>query len=158
MADDGTTTTDDGGAPPEGTPAKTFDETYVKNLRTEAATHRTNLRTAETERDAAIKERDDALGKITGSTKELADAQTARTAAETRALRFEVALEKGVPHTMALRLIGGTREELEADADNVLKLMGTPAPFKEQGKGTTPPPAGTSISDAIRSLALGSNI
>ena len=59
---------------------------------------------------------------------------------------------------MALRLLGSTREELEADADNVLKLMGTPTPLKEQGKGSTPPPAGTSISDAIRSLALGSSL
>ena len=41
------------------------------------------------------------------------------TAATARADRFEVALEKGLDITRAQRLTGATREELEADADEL---------------------------------------
>jgi hypothetical protein len=46
--------------------------------------------------------------------------------AELRALRFEVAAAKGVPLQQAHRLAGGTREELERDADEFLASL-TPA-------------------------------
>jgi hypothetical protein len=56
--------------------------------------------------------------------KEGADAARAETqAAETKALRLEVALDKALPKALALRLQGDTREELEADADELLKLI-----------------------------------
>lgn len=45
-----------------------------------------------------------------------------RAEAETKAMRFEVALEKGLPPALARRLQGASREELEADADELLKL------------------------------------
>lgn len=41
-------------------------------------------------------------------------------------LRLQVALDKGMPATLAGRLQGSTREELEADADTLLGLVGTP--------------------------------
>ncbi|HET7664598.1 MAG TPA: hypothetical protein VFK56_00635, partial [Mycobacterium sp.] len=40
--------------------------------------------------------------------------------AESKAMRFEVAHEKGLTPAQAKRLIGSTREELEADADELL--------------------------------------
>jgi hypothetical protein len=40
--------------------------------------------------------------------------------AEGRALRLEVATEKGLTAAQAKRLVGSTREELEADADELL--------------------------------------
>jgi hypothetical protein len=40
---------------------------------------------------------------------------------ESRALRLEVAFEKGLTPGQAKRLVGSTREELEADADEVLR-------------------------------------
>jgi hypothetical protein len=40
---------------------------------------------------------------------------------ESRSLRLEVASEKGLTAGQAKRLIGSTREELEADADEILK-------------------------------------
>lgn len=50
--------------------------------------------------------------------------KTARAAAESNALRYEVALDKGLSKTLAKRLVGSTREELEADADELLGLAG----------------------------------
>lgn len=44
---------------------------------------------------------------------------------ESRLLRAEVALELGIPASLAKRLVGGTREELLADAE---ELMATVAP------------------------------
>jgi TolA-binding protein len=52
-------------------------------------------------------------------TERLAEAEKRATAAEGRADRFEVALEKGLDMTRAKRLTGSTREELEADADEL---------------------------------------
>lgn len=47
-------------------------------------------------------------------------AETRAAEAEQRALRLEVAAEKGLTPTQAKRLIGTTKEELEADADDLL--------------------------------------
>ncbi|MFI2664872.1 hypothetical protein [Micromonospora carbonacea] len=50
--------------------------------------------------------------------------------AELRALRLEVAGEKGLTPAQAKRLVGATREELEADADDILATFpaGSAAP------------------------------
>ncbi len=97
--------------------------------------------TAEREaRKAAEKAAAEALARI----KEFEDAQKSeaekaadalRTAQETatqsaaKALRYEVAAEKGLPLEAAARLTGSTREELLADADVLKTLIGNaPAP------------------------------
>jgi hypothetical protein len=49
-----------------------------------------------------------------------AEAEQRAAEAEARALRLEVAAAKGLTPSQAKRLIGGTREELEADADEIL--------------------------------------
>lgn len=55
--------------------------------------------------------------------------------AEARALRLEVAMDKGLPAKLAGRLVGASKEELEADAADLLATLG--------GKpGGTPPPGG----------------
>lgn len=55
---------------------------------------------------------------------ERANAAEAKAAqAESRALRLEVAFEKGLTPAQAKRLVGGTREELEADADELLETF-----------------------------------
>jgi hypothetical protein len=53
-----------------------------------------------------------------------------RTASESqqKLLRYEVALEKKLPAELASRLQGGSREEMEADADELLKLVQPAAP------------------------------
>lgn len=60
-----------------------------------------------------------------------AAAEAKATATELRAARLEVALEKGLPKELATRLQGSTKEEMEADADELLKLV------KSDGNGRT---------------------
>lgn len=43
-------------------------------------------------------------------------------------LRLQVGYELGLPHKLAARLSGATRDELIADAQELLQLVGTPAP------------------------------
>jgi hypothetical protein len=67
---------------------------------------------------------------------EKATAAEARAAeAEARAMRLEVATEKGLTPAQAKRLSGSTREDLEKDADELLETFGGNA------SGGTPPPA-----------------
>lgn len=67
-------------------------------------------------------------------------AETRATSAERRADRLEVALDKGLTPSQAKRLVGETREELEADADQLLKDLGdsakprSPKPDPNQGR------------------------
>jgi hypothetical protein len=46
------------------------------------------------------------------------------TTAQANAARFEIALEKGLTKSQAKRLVGSTREELEADAEELLADLG----------------------------------
>ena len=71
---------------------------------------------------------------------------------ELRALKAEVGLEKGLTASQIKRLHGSTRDELVADADDLLKDLGRPAgatgqhqvPGFDQGRqgGTVTPKAG----------------
>lgn len=69
-----------------------------------------------------------------------ASAERERDDARGRLDRLEVALEKGLTPSQAKRLVGGTREELEADADELLKDLGdsnkprSPRPDPNQGR------------------------
>ena len=63
--------------------------------------------------------------------------------AESKALRLEVAAAKGLTQAQAKRLVGTTKEELEADADELLASFGTTPSGdspggKGSGKGRTP--------------------
>jgi hypothetical protein len=67
-------------------------------------------------------------------------ATTARAdGAELKALKYEVAADKGIDLKLAGRLNGSTKAELEADADNLKALLGakpgSPKPDSSQGKG-----------------------
>lgn len=69
--------------------------------------------------------------------------------AELRALRLEVASAKGLTPTQAKRLVGATKEELEADADDLLASFtddnGTPRrPKPTPAQGTQQGGAGVS--------------
>ncbi len=65
----------------------------------------------------------------------LAAAEKRAADAELAALRADVASAKGIPAALAGRLLGSTREELDADADNLLKHLGKP------DSKSKPPPA-----------------
>lgn len=51
-------------------------------------------------------------------------AEAALASVQSSSLRAEVALAKGLTPTQAKRLVGSTREELEADADELIKDLG----------------------------------
>lgn len=77
------------------------------------------------------------LGDTERLTLERDEHKSGRETAEAKALRYSVALDKGLSKTLAKRLVGKTREELEADADELLSLTGGgPA------TGERKPPAG----------------
>lgn len=91
------------------------------------------------ELERAVAEAPDAAALATLQT-QLADAR--RQAAEAakgpgaQALKFEIALEKGLTKAQARRLVGETREELEADADELLADLGV----RQQQSGKEDPP------------------
>lgn len=93
----------------------------LEKARREAANYRTRAKELEP-LAAKAKELEDAgrteLEKLTSR----AESETTRAdQAESRALRLEVAFEKGLTPAQAKRLVGSSREELEADADEILR-------------------------------------
>jgi hypothetical protein len=58
--------------------------------------------------------------------------------------RAEVALDKGLTPTQAKRLVGSTKEELEADADELLADLGTPSKAKADPKSLKSGSSGSS--------------
>lgn len=55
---------------------------------------------------------------------EAAELKKALTDAEARAVRFELALNHGLSASQARRLVGDSREELEADAEELVRDLG----------------------------------
>jgi hypothetical protein len=75
-----------------------------------------------------------------------AEAEAKATKAELRADRIEIAAEKGLSPAQAKRLVGDNREELEADADELVKDLGIEPGKKteddgEEDEGRTTPRA-----------------
>lgn len=70
----------------------------------------------------------------------IAEAEKRAADAEARAMRLEVAATKGLTPTQAKRLVGASREDLEADADEILEAFPT-------ATGATPPPSDRPVSD-----------
>lgn len=130
--DDGGSGGDDGGSggSDDGGDEKTYDAAYVKKLRDEAAKHRREAKDAR----AKVKEFED---KDKSEAQKLEERATAAekqaTETQTSLLRLEVALEKA-PEGMSIaqvrklakRLTGSTKEELEADAEELFEEF-TPA-------------------------------
>jgi hypothetical protein len=56
-----------------------------------------------------------------------------------RALRLEVAFEKGLTPAQAKRLVGGTRDELEADAEEILRDFPVKSDGRPKGQPTSAP-------------------
>ena len=141
-----------GSTPPEpdddGQQAKTFTQDEVNALVGQARTEERRKVTAKYADYDDLKARAEA-----GRTLEDRVAEIERQArdSEARALRAEVANAKGLTPSQAKRLIGATREELESDADELLrdigdrKKQGNVAP----GEGGNPNP-GASDKDGLR--------
>lgn len=84
------------------------------------------------------------------------EAEQRASEAEMRALRLEVASERGLNPAQAKRLLGSTREELEADADELL------ASFKAEEEPAKAPPKAKPTEklvpgSALDNVALGSD-
>lgn len=96
------------------------------------------------DRDAALKKLEDEQLTDTQRIQAEKDAEAARaTAAQAeaaqavrKALVLEIALDKGLTVAQANRLQGSTKEELEADAEELLKLFGNSSAGNEGGSGT----------------------
>lgn len=91
---------------------------------------RKNARAAARERDALaarLKEFEDRDKSETQRLAERAEAAERRAVeVELRAMRLEVAAEKGLNPSQAKRLLGTTREEIEADADELIATFAPP--------------------------------
>lgn len=117
---------------------QTFDADYVKRLRAEAASYRTRAQEAEgkvrtfEDRDKTEQQRLE---------ERATTAEGRASAAETKLMRFEIALDKGIPSRLINRLQGSTREELEQDADNLMQEFG----LGEGGQAPTRPDFGAGV-------------
>lgn len=93
-------------------------------------------------------------------------AEKAAAAAEARALRLEVASEKGLTPAQAKRLVGESREELEADASELLETFKPTASVDDDSNTVTDsldlgirsgsPKAGKSTGDLFAAAVEGS--
>jgi membrane protein involved in colicin uptake len=100
------------------------------------------------ERDAALKKlEDEQLTETQRVQAEKDAAEAARLAAEAErdaavaeAVRIRIAADKGLTPAQAERLRGTTKEELEADAEELLKLFGTTGQGSNGGAGNGGPP------------------
>lgn len=116
---------------------KFADYDQIKQDLANAATEKAAI---EQERDAAIGERDDALGKV----------QTFESEKQVSQWRADVAREKGVP---ADALRGSTKEEFEAHAEILKPLITAPRGPVIPGQGTQPETKVDSAAAADREFA-----
>lgn len=70
-------------------------------------------------------------------------------------LRLAVALEKGLPPDLAKRLVGSTRDELEADADTLLALVPKTSPSRRDATGGAQDAPPALSKDELLRAALG---
>lgn len=122
--------------PTEPTPAetKTFTQEDVNKIvqeRLRKLGDVNELRKKATDYDRMIESQKSEHQKLT---ERLAEYERKAQDAETRALRLEVASAKGLTAAQAKRLQGGTREELEQDADEILEILGSAKPGSSGGR------------------------
>lgn len=111
-------TTDKGGDADKDTP-DTFSREYVESLRAEAAKNRKEAQEARTKaQEYEDRDKSEAQKAADKAAREAKRADSA----EAKLLRFEVASAKKVPSEAMDLLTATTREDLEAQADTVLKI------------------------------------
>lgn len=158
MADDTTTT--------EATEEQTSESSAPEETKTEPLGDAGKAALAKERERAKAAERELAKYKKAEADRAEADKSEAekRTAAEAKVaeleaalLRRDVAHEKGLTPSQAKRLLGATREELEADADEILADFAArtpakpaaPKPDPSQGAKGGPEPRSTSLGAAV---------
>lgn len=107
-----------------GPPEESFDpdraKAKISKANAEAASLRKRLREAEEYKQKWEELENSKKSEIERATDKLTKAEQRALEAEQRAFRMEVALEKGLTTAQAKRLVGNTKEELLADADDLL--------------------------------------
>lgn len=148
-------------APPAGDPPKDDDKPLGPGGEKALAAERAKVKEQEKELAKYRKaEKDKADADKTESEKRAA-AEERATAAELKATKLEVAAEKGLTVAQAKRLVGSTREELQADADEILRDFPVtpgkaPAPKPDLSQGpkgpstTRPTSLGAAVSGAMK--------
>jgi hypothetical protein len=113
---------------PEPPEAKTYPESYVRQLRAESGNYRKRL----AELEEKLQDIEDAdKSESERLTKRLTAAEQRAQDAETGLLRYQVAAERGLDSRAASFLTGSTREEMELRAEELAGLLA------EQTPGTT---------------------
>lgn len=149
---------DDGGSDDEGDEGPDEDEDAEAALSAEDARKiRQALHKANKEAERArlkVKEYEDATkSEQEKLTESLTAAEARAEQAALNALRYEVAIDNGIPKSIASRLQGGTREELEEDAKSLLAELGTPKrtpSFDGGAKDKDAPSGGSFLTQALR--------
>lgn len=140
MADDPTKTDDPVDDKSKDDPTPDPDAGAKKALEAERAARREAEKQLK-EFQAKLKEIEDKdKSEVDKLREQLAELTKDRDALQANALRAEIAMAKGLTAAQAKRLVGATREELEADADEILEA------FPTKG-GVTPPPSRKPASD-----------
>ncbi len=93
----------------------------LEKARKEAANYRTKVRELEPLASKAQELENAGKSELERLTARAEKAEQATAQLEAKAMRLEVAFEKGLTPAQAKRLVGNSREELEADADEILR-------------------------------------
>lgn len=130
---------------------KTFDEDYVKELRSEAAASRK----ARQELEAKLAEYEDRdkseLEKLAGK---LTKAEQRAQEAESSLLRFQIGAQKGLDPELLPFLTGTSKEELEQKADVLLAKVGQKEKPDFDGGTRVPTPEAKTPEDAHRDFLM----
>lgn len=137
----------------ENTPAENTPENETENTQPDPAEELRKWKALARKHEQRAKENSSAaeeLAKIRESQKTEAEklqdkvsaAEKRAAEVEMRALRAEVAFEKGLTPAQAKRLVGTTKEELEADADDLLNTFGSTKTTPDFGGGNRGKPIG----------------
>lgn len=114
----------------------------LEKARKEAAGYRTKVRELEPLAQKAQQLEEAGKSELEKLTARAETAERERGELTARALRLEVAFEKGLTPQQAKRLVGANRDELEADADEILRdfpVKTDGRPRGDVGLGTRPP-------------------
>jgi hypothetical protein len=113
-----------------------LDKAKAQDAREDALTETKEAKSQATELQEQLDSKAgvDAQAEITKAKAAQTKAETERDAAVLRADKVEIAAEKGLTPAQAKRLVGANREELEADADELVKDLGI-EPGKQDEEG-----------------------
>lgn len=106
--------------PPDPADLPEWARDAITKANTEAAKYRTKVKELEPLAQKAKELEDQGKGEVEKLTERTTAAEARAEQAEHRLLVAEIASEKGLTAALAKRLVGATREELEADADELL--------------------------------------